>query len=312
MTGGTVGIFTATDFQVTLTGSDVSIAPGRAAIPSPATESGVYLVEANAATLLTLDPADATRDRVDRLVAYPVPPATAADTGKWLFEIRKGTPSATPQPPSTSNTYFVWEFTVPAASKGTNPSGFDKRLTGGQQVISGPTISGLERPAVGRLGQLWIDAATAQIWVFTGTAWVRVSDPTLPRGVIAEVKRSTTDIVNGEVILERITASLSVGRKYKITWSTNVFADGLGPPNGTANIRLATGSSVTTTSPSIKSADILKENTTAQVFEVMSTFTVGANGAYSLGTSPTANGNPSMTFPGGGGRVFLLEDIGAA
>ncbi|MFE0020518.1 hypothetical protein [Amycolatopsis sp. NPDC059021] len=310
--GDTVGVLAPTDFAVSLSTSGVTVAPGRAAIPAAATETGVYLVEASSATMLTLDPADATRDRVDRLVAYAVPPATAADAGKWFFEIRKGEPSATPQPPEVPNAYVVWDFAVPAASKGVNPSGFDRRLTGGQQYISGPVISGATKPAAARVGQLWTDTVAGQVWVSTGAVWQRVTDPTLPRGVVAEVKRTTEDRFEGWTLLERITVPLDASRRYRVSWSTNHYASNPGPPNGNGAIRIAPGNSISTDSPLIRQSGILKNSTTAQAYELSGTFTVTASGTYTLAATATANGAPDITLPGNEGRVFLLEDIGAA
>lgn len=311
MIGDTVGIFGLNDFAVTLSGSSVTVAPGRAAIPATATESSVYLVESTGATALTLDPADSTRDRTDRLIAYVVPPVTGADAGKWFFEIRKGAPAATPVPPDTPNAYVVWEFTVPAASKGVNPSGFDKRFNGAQQFISGPTITSFDKPATGRNGQIWTNALNAEMWCWNGAMWLRVNDPSLPRGWVAEVKRTTTDNFSNESLLERVSASLTAGRRYKASFTTNFYASGFGPPNGNGDIRLAAGTSVSLSSPSIRSAGILKNNSTAQVFSIFTTFTIPTSGTYTVGVSANSNGEPGMTFPGGSGRILLIEDIGA-
>ncbi|RSN58847.1 hypothetical protein DMH01_22835 [Amycolatopsis sp. WAC 04182] len=311
MIGDTVGLFGTADFAVSLSGSAVTVAPGRGAIPSGATESGVYLVESTEATALTLDPADSTRDRTDRLVAYAVPPVTGADTGKWFMEIRKGTPAATPVPPETPNAYVVWDFAVPAASKGVNPSGFDKRFVGGQQMIAGPTITSTERPARGRPGQIWSDGTTGQLWLWNGSAWIGATDPTLPRGWVGEVKRTTEDTFTSPVLLERLTLSLSASRRYKVTFSAQHHAAGFGPPNGSADIRLAAGTSVSLSSPVIKTTGILKNNATRQTFEMVTTFTVPTSGTYSLGLTANGFDNPALTFSGGNGRILMVEDIGA-
>ncbi|MGW4829528.1 hypothetical protein ACWEOG_18235 [Amycolatopsis japonica] len=174
LVGSQVGMFGVSDFAVSLDGSTVTVSPGRVAVPSPATETGVYFVEATASTVLTLDPADATRDRIDRLVAYVVPPATAAERGRWFLEIRKGDPAASPQPPATPAAYVVQDFLVPAQSKGTQPSGTDRRYSAAQQYISGPSLYGAERPAFNRPGQVWTDSANREAWIYNGATWQRL------------------------------------------------------------------------------------------------------------------------------------------
>ncbi|MGA6088205.1 hypothetical protein [Amycolatopsis sulphurea] len=312
MVAATVGVFGQYDFTVTLSGNSATVSPGQAVIPAAANETGVYIVESTESVALRLDPADSTRDRTDRLVAYVIPPATATDTGRWAMEIRKGAPAASPVPPVVPNAFVVCDFAVPAASKGVVPSVFDQRFTESQHYISGPTLAGLKKPPVGRTGQLWMDASSGHVFAWNGSMWAGVSDPALPRGWVGEVKRTTTDTFNAELLMERLTVPLSTGRRYKATFTTNHFAAGTGPPNGTANIRLAAGTSVTLTSPILRSSGILKNNVTRQPWDLLTTFTVTTSGTYTLGISAAANGDPTITFPGDGGRCLLLEDIGAA
>lgn len=173
--GGLVGRFGNTDFAVTLSGSTVTVAPGRASIPSPATEVGTYFVESTSSTILTLDPADATRDRVDRLVARVAPPLTPTGPGKWFLEIRKGEPSAAPAPPDAGGTYLIAEFLVPKASDGVLPSVVDKRLAPDQHYLSGLPLFGDTRPTAARFGQVWTSRPDRQTWVFDGVSWVRLN-----------------------------------------------------------------------------------------------------------------------------------------
>lgn len=173
--GGLVGRFNNADFAVTLSGSTVTVSSGRACIPSPTGETGTYFVEANASTVLTLDPADSTRDRIDVLVAYVVPPPTPADTGKWFLEIRKGDPAASPVAPDVSSTYWIAEFLVPKASDGIQPSVTDRRLATNQHYLSGPPIFSDEKPTSARHGQVWTDRVNRQTWVFDGVTWVRLN-----------------------------------------------------------------------------------------------------------------------------------------
>ncbi|MBM7770624.1 hypothetical protein JOD54_000828 [Actinokineospora baliensis] len=175
LAGGAYGIFGTGDFDVTVSGSTVTVAPGRASVPAPATESGTYLVESVAAVTLTLDPADATRARRDVLVAYVAPPATETDTGRWFLEIRKGDPAATPTAPAVANALLLREFLIPAASAGTLPTGEDRRYAQGQQYISGPALYGNELPAFNRPGQVWTNRATRESWVYNGAGWVRLT-----------------------------------------------------------------------------------------------------------------------------------------
>lgn len=174
MVGNAVGIFGTTDFGVTLSGSTVSVSLARAALPAPVGEVGVYLVETTGTATLTLDPADATRDRRDVLVAYAVPPATGADVGKWFLEIVKGDP-ATGAAPTVANALLLREFLVPSAAAGTQPTSTDKRYAQAQQYISGPSLYGAEQPSINRPGQLWTSNATRETWVYNGSGWARVS-----------------------------------------------------------------------------------------------------------------------------------------
>ncbi|WP_410591092.1 hypothetical protein [Amycolatopsis sp. lyj-23] len=185
--GSQVGMFGVTDFAVSLDGSTVTVSPGRVAIPSPATETGVYFVEATASTVLTLDPADATRDRIDRLVAYVVSPATASETGRWFLEIRKGDPAATPQAPVIPAAYVVQDFVIPAQSKGIQPSATERRYSSGQQYISGPSLYGSERPPFNRPGQVWTDSVNREAWIYNGATWQRIGPGVQIVGSTAEV-----------------------------------------------------------------------------------------------------------------------------
>ncbi|MBM7770894.1 hypothetical protein JOD54_001098 [Actinokineospora baliensis] len=203
MVGSVTGMFGVSDFVVTLTGSDLTVASGRAAIPAPPQESGVYFVESTQVTSLTLDPADNTRDRIDRLVAYVVPPATASESGRWFLEVRKGAPAAVPTGPNVDNCYLIAEFSIPAASKGTAPSVFDRRYSSGQQYISGPTLYGAERPGIQRPGQLWTDSATRETWIYVGGAWARLGG--VP--VVSQTSEVIAPFV-GHIVYDKTTGTL--------------------------------------------------------------------------------------------------------
>jgi len=174
LAGSQVGMFDISDFAVRLDGLTVTVSPGRVAVPSPATETGVYFVESTDSTVLALDPADATRDRVDRLVAYVVSPATAAEAGRWFLEIRKGEPAASPQAPNVPTSYVIQDFLVPAQSTGIQPSATDRRYFAAQQYISGPSLYGPERPASSRPGQVWTDSVNREPWFYNGSTWQRL------------------------------------------------------------------------------------------------------------------------------------------
>jgi hypothetical protein len=177
MTGTFVGRFNNGDFAAMLDGSTLTVAGGRATLPAPSGETGTYLVEASASTVLSVDPADATRDRIDRVVAYVVPPATPEDQGKWYIEVLKGEPSAAPVAPAADFAYWIGDILVPKASDGVPPTLVDRRYANQQQYLAGPTTSGETRPtgALARFGAVWTDVVNRHTWVFDGASWNRLN-----------------------------------------------------------------------------------------------------------------------------------------
>ncbi|MEO6088502.1 MAG: hypothetical protein ABIQ18_35860, partial [Umezawaea sp.] len=185
------GWFGVNDFASTLNPDfTVTVQPGRASLPTPDQQfSGVFLVESLAAVTLTIDPPHATQNRIDRLIAYAVPPVNATDTGRWCLELRKGTPSATPTGPTVAGALLLREFTVYAESKARPIESFDYRFSAGQQLISGANLYGLSRPVSARPGTLWTNSATKVSEIFTGTSWDRVTPlpPSVPAAVQVHV-----------------------------------------------------------------------------------------------------------------------------
>ncbi|MCP3800202.1 hypothetical protein NLX83_13130 [Allokutzneria sp. A3M-2-11 16] len=173
----TPGVLGIGDFAVTV-GSDyaATVSGGRAALPPPAAQhTGVYLTEATTSTTLPITPPHATRDRIDLLVAYAVPPATATDTGRWFLEIKTGTPEPEPKRPVVSGALLLREFRVFAESAARPVQSTDLRLSEGQQLISGAVLYGrsLPTPVPGRV---WTDAGNGVTYAHSGNAWERLTE----------------------------------------------------------------------------------------------------------------------------------------
>lgn len=231
LAGKQIGRFEDGDFAFTLSGSTVTIAPGRASIPAAATEVGTYLVESLSATVLTLDPADNTRDRFDALVAYVVPPATPEQVGKWYLAIRKGEPAASPAVPNTDNTYHLGTFRIPSAATGLPPSvDDDLRDRISQVVIVGPTQAGYLWPEGAKTGQIWTDWDERRTYVYDGVDWVLINQGIRGYWSPSDVYKPRTDDIiydRSTDILKRYNGStfeeLDVQKPRGKRWRTAAF-----------------------------------------------------------------------------------------
>jgi hypothetical protein len=135
----------------------------------------------------------------------------------------------------------------------------------------------------------------------------------LPKGKVGEVKRGSSDAVGStDTMMETVSVSVVAGRKYKISWSCiQSSSAAAGPPNPTVTLRSASGGSVTTAAAAIRSINIRAFNGTNEVCEFFATYDSLATETRTFGMSATSNSaSITQTFQGGGGRVFLVEDIG--
>ncbi|MGO1050747.1 hypothetical protein [Crossiella sp. CA198] len=183
LAGDRAGRFAPGDLAAAM-GSDytMTVTPGRASVPAPADGTGgVYLVESAAPVTLAVTPPHATRDRIDRLVAYVVPAQAGGTPGAWYLAVREGEPAASPVPPAVGAALVLYDLWVHSAASGRPIELSDMRLSGGQQMLAGGTLAGAERPATAPAGTVWTSTTTRQSWAYSGTAWrlLGVQDDTL-------------------------------------------------------------------------------------------------------------------------------------
>lgn len=118
------GILSKNGFKVTSTGGmGISVQPGHAYVAgTETTGQGSYFVTASTVTNLTLQPANGSNPRKDRLVARIIDPQyTGSGTPRWQLQFVVGVPGATPATPAVPPSAMpIATFTIPTA--GTAPS----------------------------------------------------------------------------------------------------------------------------------------------------------------------------------------------
>jgi hypothetical protein len=145
----------------------------------------------------------------------------------------------------------------------------------------------------------------------------------LPGGfMFAPVKRNNTDAVTGDVILETGTNAASkpylTTNWYRAVWGFNHSSSVVGPPNGTARIRLsALNGAVSTGSTAIAEGNVLNQTATNPRVHLETIFDVPSEGVYTLGCSATSGGAPTLTIQPSQGsgntgraRIFYVQDMG--
>ena len=218
--GDREGVLESGDLTVTESGPDMSVdvATGMAAVAGTEnTYQGLYVVDNQGTTNLTISASDPTNDRYDLVVAriYDSAYGTAV-SDEWALEVIEGTAAATPLFPtvpdnclvlatvlveaavSTITNAAITNVAVATDSDGSTTLGNRGYLSGlGGVVVCTSTI----RPTDVYIGMVIFETDTSNLRVWNGTVWDFVSGATAPYALASNpsnqtVTNGSTDVIN--------------------------------------------------------------------------------------------------------------------
>lgn len=133
------------------------------------------------------------------------------------------------------------------------------------------------------------------------------------RGFIGEVKRAVTDttVAGVELIMETVTATVVVGRRYKATWDMAYDTSTTISPFPQFRLRVKAGVTVDATGTEIHTKT-LNAVAVASPTTLVGTWTATASGTFTFGTT-AIRGTGTVSVRWGAGsqtRLLLIEDIG--
>lgn len=180
--GAVSGVRPGSDPGVTVTATDATVTPFTAILdPETALTVGAYLVAFEADEVVTINAADATHSRVDRLdVQCPDDPAGASPLSAQIVYTAGVADGSDTVPAAPVRSFPLGTISVPAAGGG-SPS-FTSTLV--YSVASGgvlPCVNSTRYPANPFVGQLIYDLSTDEVKRWTGTDW-RLPKGTAYRG----------------------------------------------------------------------------------------------------------------------------------
>lgn len=178
------GIFLPTDFAVTTNNNmTVTVAAGMAIVDGTEdANQGLYFVHADSSTIVSVDAAHATLNRLDFVVLRVRDDfyATGPDEGVDIF-IVKGTPASSPAEPTLPDNVFVLARLSIVAADSVIATGdiTDRRTTttgqSGQVGLMGAfrSCTSITRPTAGLVAykDFIVESNTGRMYVWNGTAW---------------------------------------------------------------------------------------------------------------------------------------------
>lgn len=301
----------------------VLIKSGMAVIPgSEGSKQGAYSVLNDADVTLSISAAHATLNRIDSVVFKVEDTAYSGVSDTSSLVVVTGTPASSPAAPTLpANCIELAQVSILANDTSiTNAEITDKRHylagVGGVITVASPSVRPASATVTG--GQIIYEESTDKLYIThdAGANWDQFWAGSQPRGWIGENNPTAiTSTTTVETIHATLTATLSTGRRYRLTffgqYQSTVAGDLI-----QINMRIASGATVTAAGTRLRSTAVHSEVASRNNTIAMSTtFTVASSGQWTVGTFILRNSGTgtvkldylvNIVEP-----TMVLEDIGS-
>lgn len=180
--GSQEGIVMPDDLEVTENGTpnmSVDVAAGAAFIDgTEETFQGRYFVENRATVNLTISAADATNDRIDRIVAQVEDSEYSGATDAWSLAVVTGTPAGSPTAPTIpENSLLLADVTVAATVTSITDSDIDDQRVRSSSLTGEIPCTNATRPSSPIEGLRIYETDTGRSYRYVSGSWLQIGGP---------------------------------------------------------------------------------------------------------------------------------------